>query len=115
MRLADLRWPRSLLTAACIAMFIGLAGPAAAAPTPPTWPTNPQPIAEPAAAAPAWPANPQPLARPAASVHASSSGFDWGAAGIGAGSVAVLAGVALGSIAVVLRRRRKPQSPSFAP
>jgi hypothetical protein len=116
MRLVDLRRTGSIATAAGMAMLL-LAAPAWAAPTAPTWPENPQPIVQPAvvAAPPTWPASPQTLRRPTVTVQASSSGFDWGAAGIGAGSTAVIVAVTLGAIAMVLRHRKKPQSASFAP
>jgi hypothetical protein len=110
MRLVDLHRTGSIATAAGIAMLLGLAAPA--------WAMRADgPLQQPAAVAapPTWPANPQPLTLPAAPAQASSSGFDWGAAGIGAGSAAVIVGAALGGIAMVLRRRRKSPSASFAP
>jgi hypothetical protein len=126
MRLVDSHRTGSIATAAGIAMLLGLAAVAWAAPTDGSHPqpatgayiSHASPVPHPTTTAdvapPTWPANPEPLARPAATGHASSPGFDWGAAGIGAGTMAVIVGVALGAIGMVLRRRRKPRSASFA-
>jgi hypothetical protein len=117
MRLARFRLPRRLMTASGVTLLIGLAaGPAAAAPPVPTWPANPQPISAPAAAPtpPTWAAHPQTLTPPPATSDSSSSRFDWGSAGIGAGTAVALVGVTLGAVAVVVRRRRRPRSPSLA-
>ena len=54
------------------------------------------------------PPNPQPVSRPAPAASASSSGFDWGSAGIGAALVMGALLIALGA-ATGLRRRRQNQ------
>jgi hypothetical protein len=58
-------------------------------------------------AAPSWPANPQPVALPHVVVSSSDPGFDWGSAGIGAGSVVGAFAIAVCGT-VGLRRRRRP-------
>jgi hypothetical protein len=57
--------------------------------------------------APSWPANPQPVVRPRVVVSSSDPGFDWGSAGIGAGTVVGAFAIALTGT-VALRRRRRP-------
>jgi hypothetical protein len=77
---------------------------------PPTWPTNPQPIVQPAGP-PTWPTNPQPIVRPHAVINAQASGFDWGSAGIGAaGGVAACAIALAGTVALRRRRGARPRS-----
>ena len=77
---------------------------------PPTWPTNPQPIVQPAGP-PTWPTNPQPIVRPHAVITAQASGFDWRSAGIGAaGGVAACAIALAGTVALRRRRVARPRS-----
>jgi hypothetical protein len=59
-----------------------------------------------APAAPSWPANPQPIEGHAAAGSPSSTGFDWGSAGIGAAAAIAAFLIALGGAAGVRRRRR---------
>ena len=54
---------------------------------------------------PSWPASPQPIARPYMVVSSSASGFDWGSAGIGAGTVVGAFAIGLTGIAGVRHRR----------
>jgi hypothetical protein len=54
---------------------------------------------------PTWPTNPQPIAQPVAAVNAPSSGFDWASAGLGAAAAAAAFAIALAGAAAVRRRR----------
>ena len=58
----------------------------------------------PVAPPPTWPANPQPIGQPDQAVSASSSGFDWDSAGMGAAAAALFA-IALAGVAGLRRRR----------
>jgi hypothetical protein len=61
---------------------------------------------------PTWPSSPQPLANPRAASSAPSSGLDWGSAGIGA--AAVLGALAITAAGILgLRRRRIPRPGSL--
>jgi hypothetical protein len=54
---------------------------------------------------PSWPANPQPVLRPHVVVTSSEPGFDWGSAGIGAGTVVGALAIGLTGIAGFRHRR----------
>jgi hypothetical protein len=54
---------------------------------------------------PSWPANPRPVVRPHVVVSSSDPGFDWGSAGIGAGSVVGAFAIGLAGLAGVRYRR----------
>jgi hypothetical protein len=115
MRLAHVLW-RGCAAAACLALWLALAAAAPAGPADWWYPgkstiegsTHSLPLAGP----PTWPAHPyvlatpQPASRLPAATLTSSSGFDWGAAAIGAGSAWVLVGVVLGATVAIRRARR---------
>jgi hypothetical protein len=63
--------------------------------------------------APSWPANPHPVVRPRVVISSSDPGFDWGSAGIGAGTMVGAFAIALTGT-VALRRRRVTRRPSEA-
>ncbi len=103
----------ALSVAAALAVALAIATPAAPAvvadsgqtttvtPGPPTWPSHPRPIAESSAAATA----------PGSNVSTTSSGFDWGSAGIGAAVAAAgLFAVAFGASRINRRRLQRLRS-----
>jgi hypothetical protein len=59
---------------------------------------------------PTWPASPQPVTTPRVVVSASSSGLDWGSAGVGA--AAVLGTFAIAAAGVLGLRRRRIARPA---
>ena len=94
-----MRTTRIIITSlAAVLSAAAVAGPAAAAPTDPA--VSP-PVAQ---KAPTWPINPQPIAQHSMAATATSSGFDWGSAVIGAAVVGTFA-IALAGSTVLLRRR----------
>jgi len=129
---------RLVTTAVVTAALAGVAAPAATAvpadgmratavtrpiPVPPTWPLHPQPItnavdARPIPVPPTWPLHPRvipppSIAAPLPSVATvPSAGFDWGSAGIGAGTM--LATLTLAFVAATWRRRRRGALPRTA-
>ena len=108
---------RLITTAVVTAALAGFAAPAATAvpadgamhgttatrpiPVPPTWPLHPRVIPPPSIVTP-----------PPAVAGASTTGFDWGSAGIGAG--AMLAMLALAFVAATRLRRRRGALPRTA-
>ena len=122
MRLTQVLW-RGCAAAACLALWLAVAVAAPARPAdwwypgkstiegsthspllpgPPTWPAHAYVLATPQAAS-----------RLPAATPMSSSGFDWGAAAIGAGAAVVLMGVALGAVTAI-RRARRSRAPAVA-
>jgi hypothetical protein len=133
---------RLITTAVVTAALAGFAAPAATAvpadgamhgttatrpiPVPPTWPLHPRPIARtvdarPIPVPPTWPLHPRVIPPPSivtpppAVAGASTTGFDWGSAGIGAGAMlAMLAMLALAFVAATRLRRRRGALPRTA-
>jgi hypothetical protein len=108
--------PAALSTAAPVALPVAWGGPAndsakANVYVPPAALSTPAPANDSAKANVYVPPNPQPINRHVAS--ASSSGFDWGSAGIGAAVVIGAFLIALGG-AAGLRRRRQIQPAATA-
>jgi hypothetical protein len=63
------------------------------------------PDTTPVAPPPTWPTNPQPVGQQGAAVNASSSGFDWDSAGMGAAGAAAAFAIVLAGMAGMRRRR----------
>ena len=115
MRLAHMFW-RGCAAVACLALWLALAAAAPGRPADWWYPgkstiegsTHSAPLPGP----PTWPAHayviatPHPTSGLPATAPMSSSGFDWGAAAIGAGTAVVLMGMALGAVAAIRRARR---------
>jgi hypothetical protein len=105
--------PAALSTAAPVALPVAWGGPAnnsakANVYVPPAALYPAAPANDSAKANVYVPPNPQPINRHARAANASSSGFDWGSAGIGAAAVIGAFLIALGG-AAGLRRRRQIQ------
>jgi len=106
--------PAGLYTAAPVALPVAWGGPAndsakANVYVPPAALYAAAPANDSAKANVYVPPNPQPVNRPVPAASASSSGFDWGSAGIGAAVVIGAFLIALGG-AAGLRRRRQIQT-----
>jgi hypothetical protein len=67
-----------------------------------------QPVHVVVAGPPTWPVRQQPVTRPRAAANGSSSGLDWGSAGIGAAAGLAACGITLAGIGGLRRRVARP-------
>jgi hypothetical protein len=85
-------------------------------PAAPTWPTDPKLITSYVSqlpGPPTWPTDPKPITEYRSTVDATDGGFDWGSAGIGAGTSIVVVTAGMAGLATV-RRRRHPGPQTLA-
>ncbi|MEN3284642.1 MAG: hypothetical protein V7607_5782 [Solirubrobacteraceae bacterium] len=103
---------KALATGLATALSLAAMAPAALAQPTDLRSPDTRDAAEPAhvvvAGPPTWPVTQQAITRPRAAAHGSSSGLDWGSAGIGAAAGLGACGIALAGVGGLRRRVARP-------